>query len=29
LGAVNVKEVYAALDWLETVQPSIEAALTR
>jgi len=27
LGAVNVKEVYAALDWLGAAQPSIEAAL--
>ena len=29
LGAVNVKEVYAALDWLGAAQPSIEAALAR
>jgi hypothetical protein len=29
LGAVNFKEVYAALDWLGAAQPSIEAALAR
>jgi DDE family transposase len=29
LGAVNAKEVYAALDWLGAAQPSIEAALAR
>src|SRR5215467_13615319 len=29
LAAVNVKEVYAALDWLGAAQPSIEAALAR
>jgi len=29
LGEVNVKEVYAALDWLGAAQPSIETALAR
>ena len=29
LGEVNVKEVYAALDWLGMAQPSIEDALAR
>jgi hypothetical protein len=29
LGAVNFKEVYAALDWLGMAQPSIETALAR
>jgi len=29
LGAVNVKEVYAALDWLGMAQPSIETALAQ
>jgi Transposase DDE domain len=29
LGEVNVKEVYAALDWLGMAQPSIETALAR
>jgi hypothetical protein len=29
LGAVNAKQVYAALDWLGAAQPSIEAALGR
>jgi hypothetical protein len=29
LGAVDAKEVYAALDWLGAAQPSIEAALAR
>src|SRR6266481_7715214 len=29
LGAVNAKEVYAALDWLGAAQPSIETALAR
>src|SRR5262249_44549744 len=29
LGAVNAKEVYAALDWLGAAQPSIESALAR
>jgi hypothetical protein len=29
LGEVNVKEAYAALDWLSMAQPSIETALAR
>jgi transposase len=29
LGAVNAKEVYAALDWLGAAQASIETALAR
>ena len=29
MGAVSAKEVYVALDWLGTAQPTIEAALAR